>query len=86
MTTLSAVKGYLQAHRRATLLDISIALEAQPEAVHGLLEIWRGKNRVRLLEPACGGCGKSRFGGCNCGDAHLLAPEIWEWTEESHGA
>lgn len=80
MATLSSVKAYLQEHRRATLGQISLGVDADPQAVRGLLEIWHGKGRAHMATPDSGSCGKSRFGGCSCGIAHFLL-EVWEWQE-----
>ena len=85
MATLSAVKAYLQEHRRATLGQIAIGVDADPEAVRGLLEIWRAKRRARVVAPECGSCGQSRLGGCSCGAEHIL-PEVWEWKEAGDAA
>lgn len=83
MTTLSAVKAYMETHRRATLSDIAIGLDTTREAAHGLLDIWRRKQRARLVASACSACG-SRPGGCSCAMAEIL-PEVWEWVDDQKG-
>ena len=77
MTTLTAVRDYMQRSRRASLTDLSIALETSREQAHTLMQIWQGKGRARLVAEACGSCGKGSLG-CSCPAAEML-PEVWEW-------
>lgn len=86
MATLSSVKSYLEARSRASLTDIALGVATTPEAARALLERWQVKNRVRLVEAACGSCGHGPFG-CTC--SHAAPVEIWEWiapTEVHDGA
>ncbi len=54
MTTLFAVKRYMQDHGRVTVADLATNLETTPDHVRGLLEMWRAKQRVRLIPGSCG--------------------------------
>lgn len=83
MTTLTAVRAYMRARRRASLADIAIGLDTTQDVAHGLLEIWQRKNRARLVSSACGPCG-GHGGGCSCASASTM-PEVWEWVEEGGG-
>ncbi|MEJ2611674.1 MAG: FeoC-like transcriptional regulator [Candidatus Thiodiazotropha sp.] len=53
---LSAIRNYLQQRGAATLMDIALHLDAQPDAVRGMLQQWVRKGRVemRKTEVACG--------------------------------
>lgn len=79
MTTLSAIKRYMESHPRVSLGDLVVALDTTPDAARAMLEIWRAKNRVRLVPESCGSCGKPALGGCNCPENALLG-EIYEWA------
>ena len=74
------VKQYLEGRHRASVTDIAIALSTTADAARSLLEIWRAKQRVRLIAGAddCGGCGKKRFGGCSCSASEVSA-DVYEW-------
>lgn len=84
MTTLSAVKHYMEDHHRATVSDLAVNLATTPDTARSLLEMWRAKQRVRFIPSACGSCGKGALGGCSCPMATVL-PEIWEWVGEGDG-
>lgn len=70
---LTDLKAYLSGRGRATLSDMALHFDSDPDALRGMLEQFIRKGRVRRLTlgPACGGCQK-----CD-----LAAPEIYEWTE-----
>ncbi|WP_334175387.1 FeoC-like transcriptional regulator [Pseudoxanthobacter sp.] len=74
MATLSDVKAYLRQRGRASEGDIAIALDTSAENARALLEMWQGKQRVRLVTAACGTCGSHI---CSC--AATPAHSIWEW-------
>lgn len=81
MTTLSAVKTYMQDHHRTTVGDLAVGLSTTPDNARSLLEMWRAKSRVRFIPSACGSCGKGPFGGCSCPMAAIV-PEIYEWVSD----
>jgi hypothetical protein len=71
---LSQVSDYLKTHRRAALHDMSLGLDASPDALREMLAILERKGRVRKL-PA----GSSCSGGCNkCSPSSV---EIYEWAK-----
>ena len=72
MTTLFAVKRYMQDRGRVTVPELAIGLDTTPDHVRGLLEMWRAKQRVRLIPGSCGSCGKGLFGGCDCAASALV--------------
>ena len=58
---LAEIKRYLQQRGQASLQDIALHCDAEPDAVRGMLEQWIRKGRVerRLLSDACSsGCAK----------------------------
>lgn len=71
---LSRVSTYLKQHRQASLLDMSIGLETDAEALRGMLDVLQRKGRVNKL-PSGTPCG----GGCNkCGSDTI---ELYAWAE-----
>lgn len=81
MTTLSAVKSYMQDHHRTTVHDLAVGLDTTADNARSLLEMWRSKQRVRFIPSACGSCGKGPFGGCSCPMATLV-PDLYEWLSD----
>ncbi|MEF8700269.1 MAG: FeoC-like transcriptional regulator [Candidatus Accumulibacter sp. UW26] len=71
---LSRVSDYLKEHRRASLTDLALGLDATPDALQGMLAILERKGRVRRLPSAtkCSGCAK-------CDPQGL---EVYEWTAD----
>ena len=69
---LSDIKRYLMRCGQASLGDIALHLDAQPDAVRGMLEQWMRKGRVRrhLATSACGG---------SCTRCNPSSTEIYEW-------
>ena len=71
---LSEIKRYLMENKRATLGDLAVHFDAEPDAMRGMLEQWIRKGRVLKSElgascdKACAKC---------CSDS---AVEIYEWT------
>lgn len=75
MLTLSTLKAYLVSRHNASLTEMAVHFDAQPDAVRGALAQWQAKGRVRTLGSgeAC-----SRAGSCGCA---CHADEIYEWVE-----
>lgn len=71
---LSQVNAYLKQHRRASLVDMAHGLDANPEALKGMLAALERKGRVRRLPSgtACDGC-------CKC-DPNAV--ELYEWVAD----
>ncbi|MEW8033668.1 MAG: FeoC-like transcriptional regulator [Candidatus Thiodiazotropha endolucinida] len=53
---LSTIRDYLSRRGQATLAEIALHVDAEPEAVRGMLQQWIRKGRVeqRKVEAACG--------------------------------
>ncbi|MCP3970801.1 MAG: sugar metabolism transcriptional regulator [Rhodobacteraceae bacterium] len=73
---LAELKTYLTRRKRASLVDMALHFNSDPDAVRGMLDHYIRKGRVRRLDTgtACGGCHK-----CDA-----LSLEIYEWTESMH--
>lgn len=69
---LSDIKRYLIQRGQASLGDIALHVDTQPDAVRGMLEQWMRKGRVRrhLATSACGG---------SCSKCDPSSTEIYEW-------
>jgi predicted ArsR family transcriptional regulator len=69
---LSAIRRYLQQRREATLADIARYLDADADAVRGMLEQWERKGRVerRKLKAECG---------ATCNRCDPLTMEVYVW-------
>ena len=71
---LSDLRRYLKLNGRAALEDIATHLNADREALKGMLDQWQARGQVRRLPsgtPCAGGC-------CKCDPATV---EIYEWCE-----
>lgn len=71
---LAEVKGYLQARGQATLADLALHFEAEPDAVRAMLEVWMRKGRVERFQAAAA-CGSA------CNRCNPAATEIYRWSE-----
>lgn len=80
MTTLSAVKHFMETHHRASVLEIATALSTTPDVVRNMLEMWRKKNCVRHMASICASCGKVAGSACTCGIGADIS-DIYEWIE-----
>ncbi|MDT8419514.1 MAG: FeoC-like transcriptional regulator [Desulfuromonadales bacterium] len=74
--TPSEVKRYLTERRIATLSDISLHFDMEPDAVRGMLDLWITKGRVRLHQD--NGC-QSGCCGSGCGDHGNK--DVYEWLQ-----
>jgi hypothetical protein len=74
---LTDIRRYLEHRGQASLGDIARHLDADPEAVRGMLEHWMRKGRVRrhLAGAACGGCSQCEGS----------AMEVYEWLDDAGG-
>ncbi len=68
---LSDIKHYVQRHQYATLHDLALHFQSEPEAVRGMLEHWIRKGKVRKQNGSCSckGCTE-----CNPGKM-----DMYEW-------
>ena len=76
---LSRVSDYLRLHRQASLLDMSIGLDTDAEALRGMLDVLQRKGRVRKLPrgTACGG---------GCMKCKIDTVELYAWASETGAA
>lgn len=74
---LGELKRYLADRRRASLGEMAIRFDVEPDALRQMLSHWERKGRVRCHRPELP-CKK----GCSaCG----AAPEIYEWVSGETG-
>lgn len=71
---LSDVREYLQQRGQATLGEMALHFDIEPDALRGMLDLWVRKGRVhkRLATAACGS---------SCGQCRPEATEIYTWAE-----
>ncbi len=71
---LSEIKDYLSNRRQASLAEIALHMDADPDAVRGMLQLWIRKGRVeqRKVEAACG---------TSCNRCDPAAMELYVWIE-----
>ncbi|MEE9320724.1 MAG: FeoC-like transcriptional regulator [Granulosicoccus sp.] len=51
------IKQYLIERQHASLRDIALHFDTNPDAMRGMLEIWINKGKIRKCDAAaCGGC------------------------------
>ncbi|MFQ5642420.1 MAG: FeoC-like transcriptional regulator [Thiogranum sp.] len=71
---LADIRRYLEQRGQATLADIALHFDADPDAVRGMLEVWMRKGMVRR-QAATAACGSS------CNQCDPAATEIYVWTQ-----
>lgn len=71
---LSDIRRYLQQRGRASLADIAVHFDTDPDAVRGMLAVWMRKGRVHR-QTATASCGSS------CSKCQATATEIYVWVE-----
>ncbi len=71
---LTDVKKYLQQRGQASLGDIALHCDADPDAIRGMLETWIRKGRV-AKSGATASCGTS------CQACDPASTEIYSWVE-----
>jgi putative ferrous iron transport protein C len=71
---LSDIKRYLQERGQASLQDIALHFDAEPEAVRGMLEQWVRKGRVErmMLTDNCGS---------SCSKCNPSGVEYYLWVD-----
>ncbi len=53
---LSTIRQYLEQRQTASLADIARHLDADPDAVRGMIDHWVQKGKVSEIPVACGTC------------------------------
>jgi hypothetical protein len=76
---LSDLKRYLEERGQATLADMALHFEAEPEVVRAMLEVWMRKDRVErsTVSPNCGG---------TCTRCAPESMEIYRWKGQGPSA
>ena len=76
---LSDIKRYLIERGSASLSDVALHFDSDPEAVRGMLEQWvrKGKVRKNLLSASCGS---------SCDKCDTVATEVYEWIASDNGS
>jgi len=69
---LSSIRRFLSDNHTASLADIARHVDAEPEAVRGMLDHWIVKGKVCRLPMPCGGC-------TQCDSSTI---EIYRWLED----
>ncbi len=72
---LTEIKKYLIDNRLASLTDLSVRFDVDPDAMRGMLDQWIKKGRLKKLPMGtkCSNC---------CGDCDSEKLEIYEWNEK----
>ncbi len=73
---LARLENHFRQYRRSSLTDLAEILDAQPEALRGMLDLLVRKGRLRRL-PTGTACG----GGCN--KCKPESVELFEWVNEN---
>jgi hypothetical protein len=71
---LSDIRAYLRQRGQATLADMALHFDTDPDALRGMLEVWMRKGKVQKRS-ATASCGS----GCDRCDS--AATEIYAWSE-----
>jgi hypothetical protein len=76
---LADLKRYLMQHQQATLADIALHLDADADAVRGMLAHWIQKGKVEkcLIHSACG---------VSCHQCDPATVEIYRWKSTADGS
>ena len=74
---LSTIRDYLSQRGQATLAEIALHVDAEPDAVRGMLQQWVRKGRVeqRKVEANCG---------TSCNRCDPAAMELYVWIERQN--
>ena len=68
---LADIRNYLRQRGQASLSDLALHFDSDPDAIRGMLDTWVRKGKVSKLD------GGNTCGGCNQCDA--TANEIYQW-------
>lgn len=75
---LSDIRHYLEQRGQASLAEIALHFEADPDAVRGMLDVWIRKHRVHK-KMATVSCGDS------CRQCDPATTEIYVWIGSASG-
>ncbi|MEN8800617.1 MAG: FeoC-like transcriptional regulator [Thiogranum sp.] len=70
---LSDIRRYLEQRGQATLTEIALHFDTDPDAVRGMLNVWIRKDKVykKMATASCGG---------SCTQCDQAATEIYVWA------
>jgi hypothetical protein len=70
---LSDIRRYLEQRGQATLTEIALHFDTDPDAVRGMLDVWIRKDKVykKMATASCGG---------SCTQCDPAATEIYVWA------
>lgn len=71
---LAEIKHYLSSQHSATLNDLSIHFDTDPEALRDMLQLWVQKGKIKMIQTE-GGCG-GKCGKCKCASF-----ETYQWVQ-----
>jgi hypothetical protein len=71
---LSEVRDYLRQRGQATLADIALHFDSDPDALRGVLQVWvrKGKVQRQMVTASCGG---------SCTQCDPASTELYLWKE-----
>ena len=70
---LADIRSYLEQRGQASLADIALYVDADPDAVRGMLDVWIRKGKVQRQQ-ATASCGTS------CSSCDSSSTEIYLWS------
>jgi hypothetical protein len=71
---LSDIRRYLEQRGQASLADIALHCDTDPDAVRGMLQVWIRKGKVHK-QTATASCGSS------CTKCAQAATEVYTWVD-----
>lgn len=74
---LADLRRYLQEREEASLADLALHFDADPEVVRSMLELWINKGKVERCTP-------SETCGVSCNRCDPTVTEIYRWTVETN--
>ncbi len=72
---LQDIRRYLELHQQASLHDIALHFDLDPDVARGMLEFWVSKGRIRHIQQQVD-CG----GGCNCSSRENF--DLYQWNPQ----
>ena len=73
--TLADLKHFLQLNKVASLNDLTVQFDTDPDTIKDMVNVWIRKGKVRKVEDLNIGCGKC----CAC---KVTQDDIYEWIGE----
>ena len=73
---LPEIRRYLSQRGQASLADIALHFDIEPDALRGMLEVWMRKGKIQK-QLATASCGSS------CNKCQSDATEIYAWVDVS---